>query len=433
MPMGFSIAGGQRSLASKRSAISLHDQQPVEPYTDEPNDDPPAYTDEIPGSSNQIQSTLPDLPPVQSYINPYPDIQDSRLVDTFSRRESYLVTLCPDLTTSPETLYETIYRQAKVAPTVLISVKGTHTVKQRDGRNKESSSTVTDFDFQIETRGTILSMDSYWAERDPPFDHYRRLNVVRDGDRKSAYRGGRFKSKASKKYKPSESDPEQATSERIDDVLREWCLRYCEDKSGVKSFTLHNKVEGLNMDIIKAEITSIIRATKYCGSIHVNQVTTHTALTVYSPHWINKLRTNRFVWWVVVILQLWIIAWPIIILLEKRYEPVTAEYIVSEGGVHVSPFRGELSWTEMFAPAISAAAISRRKDGEMVTMGDVRRIRESPVNGGSRLDESPAERDRRARLNSGNGTFMDSLVGLARGISDLRNEYDHTRGWGANE
>ncbi|KAK2873947.1 hypothetical protein FQN49_001977 [Arthroderma sp. PD_2] len=439
--MGHSAATGRRELAPKRSAISLHDQRPMEPYTDEPNDDPPAYTDANPGHSSQ----LPDIPPDERFLwNPYPEVPGGRLVDTLSRKESYVITLDPEVMAHPDALYNTIYLQAQIAPTVLISVKGTHTVKERGSNNKKSSSTVTDFDFRIETRGTILSLDSYQLERHPPFDYYRTLTVARDDDKERAYRGGRFKSKSSKRYKvvDLENDSTQdhmyisedsSSLENTSKALKEWCHRFCEDKSGVKSFTLHRKVVNLNLVSIKQEIASIIRATNYRGSIHVGQVTTHTALTVYSPHILNKLRTNRFVWWAVVILQLWIIAWPILILLEKRYEPATAEYYVSREGIYCAPFEGVEKWTKWFAPAISAAALGRRKEGEMVTVNDITRARNSTINGGARLEESPAERDRRARLNSGNGSIMDSLVGIARGVSELRNEYHHTMGWGANE
>ncbi|GBF66405.1 hypothetical protein TMEN_9125 [Trichophyton mentagrophytes] len=436
--MGFTTAGGKRGLTSKRSAISLHDQQPVEPYTDEPSDEPPAYTDAIPGSSSQVQASLPDLSTPGAYINPYKEVTGSRVVKTYSGRESYLVSVHPEYTNTPSALYNAIYDQACVAPTVLISVTGTHTVKQRDGK-KDSSSKVTDFDFRIETRGTILPMSSYDLTRHPLFDFYSELNVVRDNDGQSAYRGGRFKSKSSKKYKSAGAgdleqavtDDEQTEAETsLESMLQEWCTRYCEDKCGVKSFTLRSTVEGLDMAIIKNEITSIIRSTNYRGNISVNQVTTHTALTIYSPHWINKLRTNRFVWWVVVILQLWIITWPIIILLERRYEPAKAQYYVRRESEYNPPFNGEVEWTKMFARAISAAALNRRKD-EIVTIADVQRANDAALNG--RREESAAERDRRARLNSGNGSFMDSVIGIARGVSELRSEFDHARGWGANE
>ncbi|KAF3483590.1 uncharacterized protein GIQ15_02914 [Arthroderma uncinatum] len=437
--MGSSAAAGQRGLAQKRSAISLHDQRPIEPYSDEPSDDPPAYTD---ANATDV-SALPDIVTTERYIyNPYPDISGGRLVDTLSRRESYVVTLSPEYSTDPECLYDNIFQQALIAPTVLISVKGTHSVKERDGNNKKSSSTVTDFDFRIETRGTILPISSYRVDRDPQFDFYRTWNVVRDDIEQSAYRGGRFKSKSSKRYKAPVGDLEQAHMLRADQpptteghqaTLKQWCQRFCEDKSGVKSFTLRRKVTSLNFDLLKHEITSVIRATNYRGSIHVNLITTHTAVTVYSPHMLNGLRTNRFVWWAVVILQLWIFAWPLLILLEKRYEPVEVEHHVCRAGDYCPPFEGEDAWTKMFAPAISAAALGRRKDGEIVTVNDIERARNSTINGGARLEESPAERDRRARLNTGNGSFMDSLVGIARGVSELRNEYDHARGWGQNE
>lgn len=32
------------------------------------------------------------------------------------------------------------------------------------------------------------------------------------------------------------------------------------------------------------------------------------------------MRANKYIWWIFVVLQLWIITWPIIFFLERRYE-----------------------------------------------------------------------------------------------------------------
>lgn len=41
-----------------------------------------------------------------------------------------------------------------------------------------------------------------------------------------------------------------------------------------------------------------------------------------SDHWINRCRTNSFIWWICVILQLWIITWPVLWTMTKKWEVV---------------------------------------------------------------------------------------------------------------
>jgi hypothetical protein len=46
--------------------------------------------------------------------------------------------------------------------------------------------------------------------------------------------------------------------------------------------------------------------------------------------------------------------------------------------------------------------------------------------------ESEAERQRLERVHSGQGGFVDGVVGLVRGISEASQDYRLTMGWGAN-
>src|SRR5436190_12134253 len=96
-----------------------------------------------------------------------------------------------------------------------------------------------------------------------------------------------------------------------------------------ESFTLQRTIVNWDLDALQQHITALIRSTNYRGLITTSTYTYHDHLTVYSPSLINRLRTNPFIWWICVLLQLWIIAWPLIFLLESRYEVVFAEWYVS--------------------------------------------------------------------------------------------------------
>lgn len=49
-----------------------------------------------------------------------------------------------------------------------------------------------------------------------------------------------------------------------------------------------------------------------------------------------------------------------------------------------------------------------------------------------RQGDSDAEIERRARVDRGEGGFMDSVVGLVRGVGEVQQDWRRAAGWGAN-
>lgn len=181
----------------------------------------------------------------------------------------------------------------------------------------------------------------------------------------------------------------------------------------------------------------------YRGQIHMNMEVVNGNLTIYSPHWVNKLRNNGFVFWICILLQLWIITWPIIWLLEKRYEVVYSCWYAShiiEGDSNPIPARryargrDEFALSQFWAPAVKQAAWSRRQDGEVILLDDAQRLQGLTTTQilQARTCGSEAELERRRRVDRGDGTFVDSIVGLARGVSEVRQDWNMTMGWGEN-
>lgn len=166
-------------------------------------------------------------------------------------------------------------------------------------------------------------------------------------------------------------------------------------------------------------------------------------LTIYSPHWINKLRHNTFVFWICIVLQLWIITWPIIWLLEKRYEVVHSCWYVSRtiedagGSTRARIYacgRDEHALGEFWAPVVKQAAWKRRQYNEVISMEDAQRVEGLTTNQilSSSVLDSEAEIERRQRVERGDGTFSDSVLGFVRGLSEVRQGWNRNMGWGEN-
>lgn len=189
-------------------------------------------------------------------------------------------------------------------------------------------------------------------------------------------------------------------------------------------------------------LASHIRDLNYRGSTSFWLKKGYGSVTVYSPHWINRLRTNNFVWWICVLLQLWIFTWPVIWLMEKRYEVARSLWNASldpgseTGLIKCYPQgRDETQLGEFWAAAVKQAAWTRQQgSGSLLTRNDAERLRNMSNEQiiGIQRCESEAERQRRERVHSGQGGVMDSVVGLVRGVSEASQDYRLAMGWGAD-
>ncbi|KAI2246574.1 hypothetical protein LOZ11_005100 [Ophidiomyces ophidiicola] len=409
--------GATIEASSTESLISITDTATVEH-----EDEPPAYSEHN-ESSSLIQNHENSLHVLTGGSNAY-EIPGGRVHTSKREGKTYTISLAPYLSSNAEVLYKFFKLQAALPPLVFVSVKGTHTLTRRNGDKQISSETVTDFDFLVDGSDTIL----------PPAGRLNRafqvLKVIQDNDGILAYRGGRFRStnKSGLWKKGRNSLLEDGAQPGTGPTLEEWCQRFCNDKSSIKSFTLHRDIVNWNFELIRREIISIIRMTNYRGVISVSPFIRQSRVTIYSPSLLNRLRTNSFVWWVCVILQLWIITWPLLILLERRYEIVRVEHHVSRGSVYASPGGSEGGWVAMFSPAIKAAALGKRT-GEVVTKADIPRGEEMLRD----VQSQQLEQERQDRMIRGEATWADWVVGIVRGLSDMTRQWNTDRGWGGDE
>ncbi|CAG8026955.1 unnamed protein product [Penicillium olsonii] len=426
----------QKDVASSSHSLhSIEDAPP--PYSDDPEPFEPF---------EPSQSSQPAIPPLR--------LIDSAYVPTGAKDirpdDKVALTLAPQLSQNSEQLFDAISTQIKLPPRPLLYIKGTHTESSNNKKDKNSS-TVTDFDFRLDLAETLLTgWDGGRAAL-----NWMTVEVRDDEDQKPAYRGGIIRSRTYKAPKKaaihlSEDSDALLGQERGDQQdqavagknLRLWCERFCNDPAPVKSFTLRRELGGFDSNAMRNVFSTHIRELNYRGTVNYSMVIAHHSVTIYSPHWINRLRANRAVWWAVVILQLWIIAWPIIFFMEKRYEIASTRWHSSlipetDSAVERCYARGrnESALAEYWAPAVKQAAWSRRQGGsEVLTRMDADRMQGYSTQQviGARSQDSESERERRERVNSGQGGFVDGLVGLARGIGEVRQDWRMSMGWGAN-
>ncbi|KAL3482069.1 hypothetical protein BJX99DRAFT_252787 [Aspergillus californicus] len=353
--------------SSSSDDLPSYDQanQPIEPYRDDPLA-PPANAYNIPGHQN------------------YNSIRQKH-------RTGGAVTLDPALSTQPATLETFIESQTLLPPRPCLVISGTHRESRKSG-NETKTETVTDFDFRIDLTRSILR----WGqdEHSGPTQRWSYTTVVSDYDGQKAYRGTRIpaRSKKAGRIALPEGEGERLMDlEAGEDVpgIKGWCERFCNDPSPVKSFTFRRNLHGFDPAPMRTSLTSQIRSVGYQGHIGVTPAIANGVVTIYSPHWINSLRNNRFAYWVCIILQLWILTWPAIWFLERRYEVIRSEWFSSQtiadpslpggSGKIYAGGHSEEAAAELWAPVVREAAWQGKCHGEILGEAEIGELRRQGI------------------------------------------------------
>lgn len=173
---------------------------------DDDDDDllPPAYTDQ-PVQQTPGRDIINDLPPAFTEYQPEAKVGDKQRVKTHDTH----------LNTDGEALFQYLQTKNSIHPYYYAHIVGTHTVTSerwvtRDGRSQRETDTRTETDFDFHIDLTELILDKYTG-----FLGERAWN-------EKCYRGSIFQKKGQISV-GSQSDP-----------VREWCHKYCEDKSYFK-------------------------------------------------------------------------------------------------------------------------------------------------------------------------------------------------------
>lgn len=244
-------------LADGASSHSLHsiadeDELPP-PYTDDPVLDPvPASFPIAAPSSSRPTGTFRPLRIVDAAYA----IPGTKGLQSYDKR---VVTLAPTLSSNKDELFNVIRRQLKLPVRPMLLIKGTHSESSNDGKQKKSN-VVTDFEFRLDLAETMLTG---W-EGGPMHINWMEVDVIRDEDGISAFRGGILRSRSYKAPKTrqvldhavdsdaallgpnteagidfdgeeEEEEPSEAVLS-ISDNLKLWCERFCLDPAPVKSY-----------------------------------------------------------------------------------------------------------------------------------------------------------------------------------------------------
>ena len=270
--MGKPPAATNTAGSSSQSVHSLqlldHDNTDLLITEDDNFEDPPSYDAAINDAEPSTQSTANDrihsslsLPTARLIDADYRPIGGRRARSVRSSvRNTHIVTLHPDYTAFAGELAQLMAQQVRLPPRPQIVIYGTHTetsINHKD--NKKQTNTVTDFQFRLDLAETLLTGWETATEQVLPESTWYRASVSWDYDGRKTYRGTRMKSLVWKgpKATPNTSHsvtPDQNTSYRDDEEsnppvdeeqgrliqgnrnpLLEWCQRYCNDPSSIKS------------------------------------------------------------------------------------------------------------------------------------------------------------------------------------------------------
>jgi hypothetical protein len=313
----------------------------------------------------------------------------------------------PDYSKHTDTLLSMLHDQASFAPTYFVRLTGTHTQTTRRG-NKDEKSTITDFMIQINLTHLLQPRPREGGQ----------LEILPDNKR--GYRGGIFPG-----LKPTAwgDDPENHPDE-----LRAWCERFVDNHASVKSFLLKREVINHDRKKLDQLLRSAISATNYRGHLQIDWPMQYKRVVVYSPGLINRWRTTTWIRWVFYLTFLWIVSWPILFLLTRKYEVVKAVYPYADtptddGSSRVCTVMSELEWFNMWDAAIRRAALARMD------------CKDRCLDDGYRLATARAEvrsEQPREQIQTGN-SFADGALGfLGEGLR-VADRWNAQRGWGGND
>ena len=235
-------------------------------------------------------------------------------------------------------------------------------------------------------------------------------------------------------------------------------------------FTITRRIQGVDNGYLLRNLTELLRTTNYRGHISVTFPIDDRATTVMSDHFINRYRSNKYIWWTCVILQLWIITWPVLWLMTRRWEVLSSRWhcAIPNGGLPIP--RGYFDdyeepgwlvvqdnpssaierryreseeeprqktmcinrsnrtavtapeWLESWKRAIVRAAESRTQ--QILTVAD--------RNAAQTVVERVNERGRERSSDDTQGGFIGAATGVIRGVSDVLRDAEMARGWGGD-
>lgn len=281
----------------------------------------PPYTDAVAGSPVARGAAFSNAMHNSSQLCQPDGTTPSTVIS--STRGSTRVSLSSTVASDPKLLQSFVKSETRRMPNPLVRLIGTHTERRPRDRGTNET-TARDFDIQISMADLLVPA-------------WRRTRLAENRDK--VYRGGRLKSIATG-YNSTDAFTRDSTPS-----LQEWCHLFCASSARLKSygstpltctcitghdankispvrFTITREVTNLDDKYLVHALQGVLRSTNYRGDISIAFPLDDREISLMSDHWINRCRTNMFIWWTCVVLQLWIITWPVIWMMTKKWEVV---------------------------------------------------------------------------------------------------------------
>lgn len=300
-----------------------------------------------------------------------------------------------------------ILEQAQYAPTYYLELEGTH---KKDGEKKGNTETITDFHIRLNLTHLLTTGIRTGGE----------LKILPDGQK--GYRGGILKS-----FEPSLSDIDMESGSTADE-LHAWCQKFVSDPSSMKSFTFERNIINHDRSHLEYLLRRIVTSTNYRGSVNIRFLTLHNRVIVYSPHMINEWRMTPWVRWFFYLTFLWVISWPVLFLITRRYEVVNCIYQYADRPAGVgantrkATVQSETEFVDRWEAALRSAILGRmiKKDSWLDEEYRVQVLQEEVARGQAAA---------RALHGSGNAD-IDGAIGAIAATRNLVPGYNDASGWG---
>lgn len=204
-------------------------------------------------------------------------------------------------------------------------------------------------------------------------------------------------------------------------------------------------------------LTGVLRSTNYRGRVSITFPLEDRATIVMSDHPINRYRTNKLIWWICVISQLWIITWPLLWLMTKHWEVLNVYWpcrifeddargwpnsdeehaeVIHEGirpedwdvrrerDVRLA-IMSEMAWLEDWRRAIMRAAEDRRR-------GMLHIVDKNAAQAAEQRNIERAWETQQRLITSSQSGIIGAAAGLMRGASDVLRDSRLAQGWGGD-
>jgi hypothetical protein len=297
-PVSRALAGG----AADSDTFSLH-TQPGDRFPD--HDASEIDGDDLPPAYDESEPAAPLLPINNRAAPPGVALQPFR-TDSSSGTQYFMDA---ELDTSPECLAQHIDWWFQSPPRPFVRLHGTHR-ETVDKAGKKETKAVTDFDVMVDLTPYLYSDPVNivsWSE----------LRTVENEEK--ARRGTVLATRAPGAKQNIELGQDKPS-------LAEWCHRYQASHAGLKTFIFRRKVTGLDEQLIKAQLTTLVRGTNYRGSLDLTFPVKNATVEIYNECKTNEWRLTRWIVLVCYFTLMFLLTWPYLFVRTKHFEVVIAEW-----------------------------------------------------------------------------------------------------------